>query len=173
MDHKTVGIWIIIVMMASGCTSIMNTINMIPPWRTHGVKQLDGHQEVWKEYNCQSEELPLIKIEHNELVPKRLNPKKKMECNHRFVYGLCYQQHSKEIVGILHTRIFHGGKMIVNDVENNYLLKPGRWRVDTFIIVPEDVESGVYTLETEFTSPDTGIFKHDIGFKMNNTFIVE
>ena len=170
MDNKTVVVWIIFLMIVSGCAPFMD---IIPPWRTHGVKQLDEHQKIWKEYNCQSEELPLVKIEYNELIPKRLNLKKKMECNHRFIYGFCSQRHSKEIVGILHTRIFHRGKMVVDDVENNYLLKPGRWRVDTFIIVPKHVEPGVYTLETEFTSPDTGIFKHDVGFMINNTFIVE
>ena len=78
MDNKTVVIWIFFSMIVTGCTSFMN---FIPPWRTHGVKQLDEHQEIWKEYNCQSEELPLLKIEHNELIPKRLNHKKKMECN--------------------------------------------------------------------------------------------
>jgi hypothetical protein len=170
MDYKTIVIWMCFPLILSGCATLKD---VIPLWQTHGIKQLDEPETVWKEYNCQDENLPLVKIESNELSPARLKPKKKMECNHRFTYGLCSEIQSRIIFGQLHTRIYHRGKMIIDDVAENYSLQPGRWRVDTLIVVPKHAEPGVYTLETEFVAPDSEFSGRPAEFKINNTFIVE
>lgn len=162
-NYKKIVILILMIAMIGGCASFDN---YIPPWRKPGEKLLDLHEKVWQDYNCQNEKLPVVKIEHNELIPQRLNPKKEMECNHRLVYGLCSDKSGSEIVGRLYTRIYYQGRIVVNDIDEDYSLKPGRWRVDTFIQLPEKIESGVYTLEIEFTGPTAG-------FKVDNTFIVE
>ncbi len=146
-----------------GCASVQNYALL---WRKPGQKQLDPPEVVWKDYACQQEDLPLIKIERNELVPQHFKLGKKRECNNRLVYGLCASDDEGEIVGQLYTRFFYRGKNVGSFVDENYSLKPGRWIADLFFSIPDQAKPGVYTLEVEFKSAATG-------FKVNNTFFIE
>lgn len=159
---------IIILLILTTFTGCASLGNFFMPKPEPGEKMLDLHEEVWRDYNCKNETLPIVKIEESDLEPNRLDPEKKMECNHRLIYGLCCDKLTNEITGRLFTRIFHRGQTVVNDIDENYILKPGRWQVDTFIVLPEEAESGVYSLEIEFISSNS-----DAGFKVDNTFIVE
>jgi hypothetical protein len=166
MDHnktKAVTICLFILLTLCGCAL---TGQSIPPWREPGEKMLDLPEKIWKDYNCRNEALPIVKIEQNELIPQRLNPEKVMTCNHRLVYGLCADDQTRQIAGKLFTRIYYREKLVHNEIDDNYAIKPGRWRVDTFITLPKQAASGVYTLEIEFASSVAG-------FSVNNTFIVE
>jgi hypothetical protein len=152
-----------IITIFGGCASV-NVF--IPPWRKPGEKLLDPPEKIYREYNCQNEEMPFIIVEHNELRPRRLMLQKGKKLNHRLIYGLCSDNYNDKIVGQLYTRITHRGKNVVTDVDETYTLKPGRWLVDTFITLLENLDAGVYTLEIEFYNPK-------VDFKVENTFIVE
>ena len=152
-----------IAVLLCSCASVKN---YSLKWRKAGQTQLDPPEVVWRNYACQNEDLPLVRIERNELMPQRFEAGKEGVCNHRLVYGLCSQDDADEIVGQLYTRFYYRGRNVGSVVNEDYTLKPGRWIADLFITIPEKAKPGVYTLEVEFESPDTG-------FKVNNTFYIE
>lgn len=165
MDHnktKSLAIGLFMLFTLCGCAQIGN---LLPFGPEPGEKMLDLPEKIWKDYNCRNEALPIVKVEKNELTPQRLNPEKEMTFYHRMVYGLCADDKTKQISGKFFTRIYFQEKLVNTEVEE-YDIKPGRWQVNTYIQLPEKVESGVYTLEIEFSSPVAG-------FTVNNTFIVE
>jgi hypothetical protein len=107
-------------------------------------------EEVWKEYGCGERALPFLEIEKSELLPRRM--KAGEEFNHRLVYALCPRHPTAVVSGTLHTRILHRNTPVVRETDEHYDLKPGRWAVDAFVKVPEDAETGIYSIEIEFVS---------------------
>lgn len=132
--------------------------------RKPGEKVLALPDTVWKDYNCANRQLPFINVETNKLLPPRLRPG--AEFNHRLVYAMCSNERADEILGILSTRIYFRSERIVNDVVENYSIKPGRWRVDTFITLPPDAKAGVYSIEIQFQSTM-------LTFQEHHSFVVE
>ena len=132
--------------------------------RKPGEQILSLPDEVWQEYNCDNKVQPYQRSEIFEVIPKIIQPGKSF--NLRFLYSLCTSERFEEIVGILFIRISFRGSYIVNDVEENYAMKPGRWRTDTFIDLPATAKVGVYSIELEFRSPE-------LQFKKQASFVVE
>ncbi len=132
--------------------------------RKPGEQLLSLPDEVWQEYNCDNKVKPYQRSEIFEVIPKIIQPGESF--NLRFLYSLCTSERFEEIVGILFTRIRFRGSYIVNDVEENYAMKPGRWRTDTFIDLPATAKVGVYSIELEFRSPK-------LQFKEQASFVVE
>lgn len=163
MDYRTLMLWAMLASIVSGCASMTTHI---PPWRTPGEKMLDPPEKIYQEYHCQKETLPFAVVEHSALLPRNLQLKIDKRLNHRLVYGLCSDNPSGEIVGRLYTRIYHRGRHVISDVDDAYVIKSGRWQVDTFITLLDDLETGVYILEIEFSNPE-------VDFKVENTFVVE
>lgn len=163
MDNRTIVVWALTVVILGGCASA----NMlISAWGKPGEKMLDPPEQIYQKYNCRNETLPLVIVEQNTLFPRNLNLKIIKKLNHRLIYGLCSDKHNSDIVGKLYTRIYHHGTPLISDVDETYAIKAGRWQVDTFITLLEELDAGVYTLEIEFSSPA-------VAFKVENTFVVE
>ncbi len=167
MDHKTlVGFGVLLA--ASGCAPVIQQLedavwDLQKRLRAPGEASLALPADVWKEYRCSETRLPLFRIENRELIPPRLRPGQ--EFDHRLVYALCNGR-DDAIQGSLRTRISYQGKVLVDDVNKSFSIKPGRWQVDTFIRLPPQAERGSYTLELEFASLD-------LAFTERSGFIVQ
>jgi len=120
-------------------------------------------EPVAEEYHCDKRPLPYFEVEKNELLPHRVTPGS--EFNHRLVYILCPEAPTQVVAGKLDTRILFKGKPIFAE-SIDHELKPGRWRVDTFNLLPPEAVPGIYALEIAFTSDDGD-------FKELSTFAVE
>ena len=118
---------------------------------------------VWEEYDCAQRELPFLEIETSELIPPEVSPGS--DFNHRLVYALCPRRATEVVSGDLQTRILFKGHAIHRETHRSYELRPGRWRVDTFVEIPAEAEPGIYAHELEFSS------RH-IQFERTATFLV-
>jgi hypothetical protein len=145
----------------SACAAVWNVQKIL---RKPGQQSLAPPASVWQQYDCAYMRLPFLAIELNQLIPPRLRPGR--EFNHRLIYAMCTNERADAIMGRLYTRIYFRGRRIVNDVDASYVMRPGRWRVDTFIAPPRDVEGGVYSMELQFVS-------QHLKFRQNNSFVVE
>lgn len=144
----------------NACTAVWN---MQTTLRKPGQTLLASPENVWQAYDCAYMRLPFLAIEVNQLIPPRLRPGH--EFNHRLIYAMCSNERADEIIGRLYTRIYLRGQRLVNHVDPSYVMRPGRWRVDTFITLPMDVEAGVYSMELQFVS-------HHLNFQQNHSFVV-
>ncbi len=117
--------------------------------RTEGEVNITMPDEVAYEYHCDKRPLPFFEVEKNELLPERARPGE--ELSHRFVYVMCPKKATEVVSGTLDTRILFRGEIIFQEVISQDL-KPGRWRIDTFIPLPETAKPGVYALQVDFTS---------------------
>ena len=145
----------------NACTTVWNIQKNL---RNPGQQLLDSPEEVWQQYDCGRMRLPFLAIEVNQLIPPRLRPGQ--EFNHRLTYAMCARESSEKIIGKLYTRIYLRGQLIVNDVDASYAMRSGRWRVDTFIMLPADVAIGMYSMELQFVS-------QRLKFRQHNSFVVE
>ena len=116
--------------------------------RDPGQKLLDLPDEVAKKYACKERVLPWFKLERNEIHPKRVEPGS--ELSHRIEYALCPKRPTEVVMGTLTTRVRFKGEVILEDAVSDFELKPGRWRVDSVVRLPEAAETGVYALEIHF-----------------------
>lgn len=128
-----------------------------------GEKSLTLPEEIWDKYDCDHLRRPFIAVETFEVIPRRLHPGE--EFNQRLIYALCSNRRADEVTGALHTRIYFKGTPVVNDLVENYSVKPGRWRVNTFIALPRTAENGVYSIEVRFSSTY-------LRFRESETFVV-
>jgi len=142
MEYRTLGAVVCLSEML-GCTAIQTKL------REPGSRLMDFPEAVASEYECAKRRLPFVKVEESELSPKRLRPGAQL--SHHFVYVMCPSIASEVINGTLHTEIRVKGKAVYRDSVKQEL-QPGRWRVDTFITLPEQAELGMYALATRFES---------------------
>jgi hypothetical protein len=161
MDYQKIIVLVGLLFGLDACTAVWNVQKTL---RKPGQKSLALPEKIWRQYDCAHMRLPFLKVEVNQLIPPRLEPGH--EFNHRLTYAMCTNERADEIMGRLYTRIYFRGQRIVNEVDPNYAMRPGRWRVDTFITLPRDVEIGVYSLELQFVS-------HHLKFRQNHSFVVE
>ena len=92
----------------------------------------------------------MLVVETNEILPPQLNAGK--ELNHHFTYVMCPAMPSQVIKGKLTRLIHYEGRIIFEDVTDDFELKPGEWSVDAFIDIPPQAEPGVYSFEVRFSS---------------------
>ena len=120
-------------------------------------------EAVWEEYGCAERKRPFLEIERYEISPKRLKPGD--EFAHQLVYALCPRRLTEVVTGRLTMRIRYKGEPIVHDTEADFVLKPGRWVVDSFVGLARTAEPGIYAYEIEFESDD-------VNFDRLQTFMV-
>lgn len=132
--------------------------------RSPGEKLETLPSDVWSEYNCAEQKLPFFRLEETELVPQRVMAGE--DVNHHMVYALCPTEPTAVIEGTLQTRILFKGKPLVRDSDGAYDIKPGRWVVDTFIQIPPQAETGIYSIEVQFLS-------QPVNFREERSFAVE
>lgn len=128
---------------STGCAFV--TLQLREP----GHRNKDFPDQVAEEYHCDKRPLPFFQIETNELVPRRVRPGG--EFNHRLIYVLCPEKPTAVVPGTLHTRVLFEGKTIVEDSVQQKL-RPGRWVLDSFVAMPENVEPGLYAMDVRFRS---------------------
>lgn len=150
------------ILLSTGCAQVLG--NMRRAWRQPGERLVDLPDRVAQQYACDERTLPFFLLESHELNPVRVRPG--TEFNHHLEYILCPASPTEVVTGRLTTRIRYRGKSQVIEEIPRYELKPGRWVVDAFILLPEDAEAGVYALELVFDSKS-------IRFKKSITFGVE
>jgi hypothetical protein len=141
----------------SGCATLKKT------FRKPGEKLESFPEAVWEEYDCDSQKRPFFIIEENELVPEKVSPGG--DFNHRMIYVMCPRQATETVQGDLQTRIRFRGSPIVRKTTKAYEIKPGRWIVDSEVVLPEEAEPGVYAFELAFKS-------RSLSFDKSLTFVV-
>ena len=146
---------------ATGCTALGEARRLL---REPGQKLLDLPDVVAQDYQCATRQLPFLEMEGQEINPDRVRPG--AEFNHRFVYALCPRRATEVVTGTLRTRIRFRGRVIGQDREERFEVRPGRWAVDSFIRLPESAQEGIYALELEFDS-------RSVDFEQTATFGVD
>ncbi|MEN8183040.1 MAG: hypothetical protein ABFS46_10955 [Myxococcota bacterium] len=140
----------VLLLFSTSCTTWLG--NVRKSLRDPGVHFRSFPEEVAEEYGCRDKPLPFFEIEKLELLPNRLRPGE--EFNHRIVYVLCPKSPTAVVAGTLHTRILHRGRAIVDERDQGYEFKPGRWVVDAFVTVPLGADIGIYAMEIAFQGTD-------------------
>ena len=148
--------------VALGCQTMVGQVQR--SLRSPGEKLASVPDEVWSQYDCAAQSLPLFKLEDAQLVPDRVVAGENV--NHRMVYALCPTEPTTVIEGALQTRIMHKGRPVRHETDAHYEIKPGRWVVDTFIRIPREAESGIYSVEVQFESAN-------VSFREERSFAVE
>ena len=139
---------LVLCLLVSGCASSQLVGKMRRATREPGEKLLDLPDKVAKHYACKERVLPWLKLERNEVNPRRVAPGSQL--NHRMVYALCPTAPTEVVIGPLTTRVRFKGEVILDERIADFELKPGRWQVDAFVRLPEHAEPGVYALEIQF-----------------------
>ena len=162
MGHSKVVASLLITLLFLGCASLRWSVQKA--FREEGIENESFPERVWDEYDCETQRRPFFIIEKNELVPPKL--KAGGEFNHRMVYVMCPVRATAVVAGRLSTRIRFKGDAIVENTDDAYEIKPGRWVVDAFVEIPEDAEPGVYAYEVEFSGKG-------LSFDKSLTFLVK
>lgn len=163
MGHSKIVPWLVaLTLLASGCASLRWGVQK--SLRDPGEKLETFPELVWEEYDCAKQKRPFFAMEENELVPPRLKAGKAF--NHRMVYVMCPRKPTEVVEGRLQTRIRFEGDPIVRETTEAYSLKPGRWIVDSEILLPEAAAHGVYAYELSFES-------RTVRFDEQLTFVVD
>jgi len=142
---------------ASGCAMLQMKL------REPGQKNKGFPEDVAYEYNCEKRPLPWFQVEQNEVLPDKLTPGE--EFNHRMSYVMCPQDVTDVVSGTMYTRILFRGKPVLQEKQKHDLL-PGRWVLDAFVTLPNDLKPGIYALQAEFKSKKGN-------FEAKSTFLVE
>ena len=129
--------------LVSGCSQL--PLGTVKPGETI----VTFPEPVAEEYRCAKRRLPFFEVEENELKPHRTRPGSRL--HHRLVYVMCPSRISEVVTGKLYTRIHYKGKTIHTAVKKQDL-QPGRWRVESFITLPDNAAAGMYALEARFES---------------------
>ncbi len=148
MGHSKIVAAICVLVLLGGCASVRWAVQK--SMRREGLANEAFPEVVWAEYGCDDRKLPHFQIETNELIPPLVKPGG--EFNHRFTYALCPVRPTEVVSGRLDTKILYKGKPIYRETNEAYELLPGRWRLDTFVEIPENAAPGVYSYQMEFTN---------------------
>lgn len=115
--------------------------------RTKGEKETAKPDTVKQELGCSARKPFELKLEFSELVPARFRSGR--EVNHRFTYAACTPRDAAQTYALVR-RISRGGKVLFEDRDSDFVVKPGRWVVDAFVGIPDSAAPGSYSLELAF-----------------------
>ncbi len=161
MGHSKIIALVTVLLLAMGCASMRWSLQK--SLRDPGERLESFPEEVWEEYDCDTQKRPFFIIEKNELVPPRV--KVGGDFNHRMIYVMCPVRPTGVVSGRLRTRIRFRGNPIVRETTEAYEIKPGRWIVDAEVTLPENAEPGIYAYEMAFTGAA-------LSFEKSLTFVV-
>jgi hypothetical protein len=151
----------LLLMATLACTQLQLTL------RKPGERNKAFPEKVAKQYHCSKRPLPFVAIEESDVLPTKLNPGD--ELNHRLVYVMCPAKATDVVSGTLHTRILFEGQVIDQD-NNAFKLKPGRWEIVNLFDVQPQALPGVYSFAIEFSEPPG---KGSRQLQAESTFIVQ
>ncbi len=117
---------------------------MVYKTRSKGAEESTSVDSVRREFGCNEHHLFELHLEQSEVVPSRV--KSGREVNHRFVYAACTPNDAVQTHRMVR-RIMRGGRILFEDRDRTFTLKPGRWTVDAFIGIPPAATAGIYVLE--------------------------
>jgi hypothetical protein len=129
--------------------------------RTPGKQMELAPEVVWSKEGCDTKPLPFFRVDLDEVIPPVLRPGGTM--THRLVYAMCPATPGQVIQGPFRTNVYQSSQLVRSNTENNYMIHPGKWVVDTQITIPREEPPGVYVLENGFTAAGAS-FKSSIGF---------
>jgi hypothetical protein len=147
---------VLLCLLLAGCTSSQQkapepapvSIPVQPKAEKVGESLLATPAQTWTELGCENASgLPLANIEEQQLTPQKVNAGEQLM--HRIEYALCPESPDLTILGTLSRKIYLKGKLVHNG-QQPLELRPGRWRVNAIIKVPDKSKAGTYTLRTEF-----------------------
>jgi hypothetical protein len=163
LGHPKVIPWLLaLLLLLPGCASVRWGLQK--SFRDPGERLETFPELVWEEYDCAKQKRPFFAMEENELVPPRLKAGKAF--NHRMVYVMCPRKPTEVVEGRLQTRIRFEGDPIVQETTEAYSLKPGRWVIDSEVVLPPEASHGVYRYELVFDSAA-------VRFDKRLTFVVD
>jgi hypothetical protein len=159
----------LIAIMVSACSTYGTNINhikdtMILQFRKPGEHMILLPKTVWEKAACEDHDIPHLIVEQYQVIPVLV--KVGASFSQRLIYSLCTNKRGDEIVGNLYTRIYFRGKAIVTDIDPDYAMKPGKWRIDRIIDIPSEAIPGVYSIEMEFSNSQ-------LKFKESENFVVK
>ena len=161
MAHSKAIASLLALLLLGGCASLRWSV--LRAFRAPGEHLTALPEQIWDEYDCDSQDRPFFLVEKNELIPNRVEAGG--EFGHRLVYVMCPARPTGVVRGRLATRIRFRGSPLMVEMDPRYEIKPGRWVVDAFVALPENAEPGVYAYELEFES-------RTIDFAKSASFVV-
>lgn len=102
---------------------------------------------VRREFSCKPQHTFELRLEQSRLLPTHL--KSGREISHRIVYAACTPRDAVQKHPLVR-RVIFGGRVLFEDRDVNFEVKPGRWTVDTFVGIPAGASPGRYALEVFF-----------------------
>lgn len=115
--------------------------------RKKGEQAGTAPESVRREFACNDRRPFELRLEQSSLVPTRL--KSGREISHRIVYAACTPRDAPQSQPLVR-RIILDGRVLFEDRDTKFEVKPGRWTVDTFVGIPPGASPGRYTLEVFF-----------------------
>ena len=116
-----------------------------------GVTQLSDGQKTWSGNDCRNKKLPFISIEKSEILPDSVP--RGQEIRHRFVYVACTSSDYGVLIGKLSRKISYKGMVKFPDTTEKFDIAPGKWEVNSIIVIPRAAEAGYYNLELTLSGP--------------------
>jgi hypothetical protein len=148
MAHRALAGLCLAVLLA-GCATVRNTVDRLQKASREPGEVMDADPDaVWQVEDCAAQPLPFFRLDRNEVKPSTLAAGESL--NHRLIYTFCPETPEQVIEGALVTTVYDGTDTVFSDIVENFAIKPGRWIVDTEVIVPPEAEPGAYYLEVSF-----------------------
>jgi hypothetical protein len=167
LDHRkkiaTAAALLLLVTAITGCAKTRWSV--VKLFRDPGEVLTTFPEEVWKEYDCDSQKRPFFIIEKNELSLQTVIAGS--DFGHRMVYVMCPVLPTQVVEGTLATRIRYKGAPIVNQNDTHFEIKPGRWTIDAVVHLPEHAKPGIYAYELEFEG-DPLFFNKGLTFEVRS-----
>jgi hypothetical protein len=92
---------------------------------------------------------PEAAFEQQTITPETLAPGQQF--THTLVYTVCAKDLEQFVGGTLYRKIYMGNRLVHSEPKP-LDLKPGRWKLNALIEVPEASKTGTYELRTEFVA---------------------
>jgi hypothetical protein len=117
-----------------------------------GNKLLKMTADTVRDEGCRTRTLPFLRIVGSEVRPTRVAPGATV--SHRLTYALCPASPGVAVIAILTKRILSSGRVIVDEPNPSYRLRPGTWADDDQIEIPASAPAGRYTMEIDLVLGD-------------------
>lgn len=150
----------------SGCSTLYQ--QAVAAMRQPGEQIAATPDQVWQDFGCEKRERPFVRAESMEVVPERIKPGGRV--NYRLIYVMCPIKPTEVIKTRLSRKMLFKGEQVARNINEAFVIKPGRWVVDSFFTLPEDSPLGVYALEVSFDAPAGQGHKKVRSFVVSNDY---
>ena len=122
---------------------------LLPPGRGSGHKLLARLAATESTENCESRQLPFLRVIESDVVPARLAPGGRF--SHRLVYALCPADSDAQLTATVTRELLGSAEVVLADKADGFQLRPGTWASDEELAVPLNADPGRYTVNTTVT----------------------